>query len=196
MALNGCPAKLSVTAITIGATAMIAGLPPAHARPPLPLAPPQVCSFTKDTFGFTRSDNSSAGLNAQVGGTNLGPRGVLFLGPPSTSEFDRSNGNVSGAISDFHMDFTVNYDDGPLSGKSDTYHGEITDQGAVTGWVLNSNPQINWNANPGSVKCTSDTVVPGAPVVPPQVPGALVVPPQVGSPGNAPVVPPVGGRGN
>jgi hypothetical protein len=158
----GSSTKLCAAAMAVGALGLLTSAPSSHARPPAPLAPPALCSFTKATLGISRSDGETLGVNAQLNGTTLGPRGTLFVSPPSNTEFDKSNGNVNGSIdsNQFAIDFTITYDDGPVFGKSEHYHGFISDTGAVTGFVSDTTPQINWKADPGFAKCNSDTIVP------------------------------------
>jgi hypothetical protein len=118
-------------------------------------APPGACTFARDQFGLSRDDNTVMGVTAAPNGTGLGPVGTWFLEPtPSTSEFDRSHGNVTGGINGRVVEFTIDYTDGPVSGTSAKYHGDIADDGSVSGDSFDyKNPKVSWHTEPGMVNC-------------------------------------------
>lgn len=147
-------ARLFAIATAVGTVGALATAVPAQALPPMPLAPPQPCSFTKDTLVALRSDGQMATPDTQVGGTNMGPKGTLFdsqQGP--FTEFDKTAATVTGNVHDYHVSFTMNY-----PGRSEQYEGETFGDGHVEGWIQYTNPQINWSTPAGTLKCTSETV--------------------------------------
>ena len=59
------------------------------------------------------------------------PTGTLFnsqRGP--FSELDKTSGGVSGGIKDYHIGFVFT-----PTGRSEEYESEVTDTGAVIGWI-------------------------------------------------------------
>ena len=126
----------------------------AGATPALPAAPPSnICSFTGDRLIAHRSDGKATVVGAN--GSTISGMGNVYLTLDNPTGLDTTYGSASGAIKSYHISFTVtpNY----AGAKGETYEGEITNEGGVTGWIQYSKPQLSWKSDNGSVKCTSST---------------------------------------
>ena len=145
--------KVLCTVAALGAGGCLAVSGPAGAAPPLPLAPPSaVCSFTQSTLVVNRKDGQMVTPDTQAGGTAIGPRGTLFNSQQGPfSELDKTFGGVSGSMKDYHISFVFT-----PPGRSEQYEGEVTDTGAVSGWIQGGGSG-SWTSPPGSVRCTTST---------------------------------------
>lgn len=89
--------------------------------------------------------------------------GGVALGPAATfdSGGHRMMGNVTrGAITGSKVDFTVDYEGGPSVRPSEVYHGDIFDDGSVSGDAYDYvNPRVHWTAVRGAVACTNSPAV-------------------------------------
>jgi hypothetical protein len=147
------PSRMGVLvgAAALMASGVLAGQ--AHARPALPEAPPSnICTFTSDRLIAHRSDGKHTVVGAN--GSTISGMGNVYLTLDNPTGLDTEFGSATGAIKSYHISFTVTPNYG---GKGETYEGEIDYKGGVTGWIQYTKPQINWNSDAGSVKCTSGT---------------------------------------
>jgi hypothetical protein len=142
---------LTGSAVAICAIGFLTVPGPAQAHPPLPLAPPSVCSVAGDIFRVFRSDGQL--LTVDANGATFGPKANLYITADNPTELDTNHGTATGNVHNFGMDFTFSG-----GGAATSYHGEVVTDGSVDGWVVGSKPQINWTAKPGSVICTAETV--------------------------------------
>ena len=146
----------TIRARTLGtAAALVAagllGAPTGSAQPPLPLAPAQGCTFPTDGFTVNRAGGSQIVVASQSGGTALGPTAIYDSGG------HRVVGDVTrGAINGSKIDFTVDYEGGPSVRPSEVYHGDIFDDGSVSGDAFDfSHPKVHWTAVRAAIACTN-----------------------------------------
>jgi hypothetical protein len=142
--------KLCAAAAAVTALGMLTA-PNVYAQPPLPLAPAQGCTFPSDGFTVDRADGSMLVVGSQAGGVELGPRATYDSGD------HRIIGNVTrGAINGSKVDFTIDYDGGPAVRHSEVYHGDIFEDGSVSGDAFDYfNPKVHWTSVRGAIACTN-----------------------------------------
>jgi|GEM_PF-2697801 len=151
--ISGSRSRFLVGAAALAVSSVLVVPAPAQAHPVAPLAPPSnICTFTKDRLVVNRSDGKFTVVGAN--GSTISGMGNVYLTLDNPTGLDTDYGSSTGAIKSYHISFTVTPKGG---GAAETYEGEVTTEGGVTGWIQYTKPQINWNSDNGSVKCTSDT---------------------------------------
>lgn len=142
--------KLCAAAAAVTALGMLTS-PNVYAQPPLPLAPAQGCTFPGDSFTVNRADGALLVVGSQAGGVELGPRATYDSGD------HRIIGNVTrGAINGSKVDFTIDYDGGPAVRPSEVYHGDIFEDGSVSGDAYDyTNPKVHWTSVRAAIACTN-----------------------------------------
>jgi hypothetical protein len=142
--------KFCAAAAALGALGMLAA-PTGHALPPFPQTPGTGCTFPSDGFVVNRDDGTMLVVSSQSGGVALGPRGTL------DASGDRIQGNISrGAINGNKISFFIDYDGGPNVRKSESYTGDIFEDGSVSGDAYNYvDMKVHWTSPRGAVSCTN-----------------------------------------
>lgn len=161
-----------VTPTLIGAAVALANVGPATAATPahiqpvaaashtlshgaaisLAAPPSNVCTFTSNRLVAHRKDGKQTVVVTD--GSTVSGFGNVYLTLDHPTALDTTYGSATGAIKNYHISFTVtpNY----VGATSERYEGEITIKGGVSGWMQGNGP--SWTADPGSVKCSSDSV--------------------------------------
>jgi hypothetical protein len=152
--IDGGRSGVLAAAVALAASSVLMVPTPASASPALPTAPASnICSFTSDRLIAHRSDGKHTVVGAN--GSTISGMGNVYLTLDNPTGLDTDFGSATGAIKSYHISFTVtpNY----AGAKGETYEGEITSKGGVTGWIQYAKPAVSWKSDDGSVKCTSGT---------------------------------------
>jgi hypothetical protein len=114
-------------------------------------SPGQNCTFPSYGFTVNKADGALLVVGSQAGGVELGPRATYDSGG------HRVIGNVErGAISGSKVDFTIVYDGGAVVRLPEVYHGDIFEDGSVSGDAYDyTNPKVHWTSVRGAITCTN-----------------------------------------
>ena len=144
---NVTRSSIAITAAAVTAAGVIATPIPAAAKPMLPLAP--VCEAFKlgDVGGGlleVHQDNGTV-MQVPVTGSQVGPGRAMHAIPGRTAG---TFGNAYGGLNGRDINFTVNWDQGPGAGSTNTYTGRIADDGISTGITKNNTgAQNSWRSS-------------------------------------------------
>ena len=137
--------RLWAAAAAVGALGLLTAAPSAYALPG------QNCTFPSDGFTVNRDDGAMLVVGSQSGGVALGPTGIF------DADGNRIVGNIKrGAINGSKVDFTVDYEGGPDVRPSEVYHGDIFEDGSVSGDAFDYiHTKVHWTAVRGAIACTN-----------------------------------------
>jgi hypothetical protein len=153
----------AATALTAGGLLTVAA--PAQARPMIPLAPACANYLWPGGDFSVKAGNGTTTTMAVSQDRVVGRPVVLADGAPVA---DASYGNPSGGIiGGTSIDFTINWDQGPVAGYSSHFTGKINDEGLASGTLTFGNRQDNWSSSQ-KFSC----ITPSAPPAPAPAPAA------------------------
>jgi hypothetical protein len=153
----------AATALTAGGLLTVAA--PAQARPMIPLAP-ACANYLWPGGDFSVKAGNGTTTHMSVSQDRVVGRPVVLAdGAPVA---DASYGNPSGGIvGGTSIDFTINWDQGPVAGYASHLTGKINDEGLASGVLTFGNRQDNWSSSQ-KFSC----ITPSAPPAPAPAPVA------------------------
>jgi hypothetical protein len=156
---------LFAAAMALIAVGFLTVAAPAQARPMIPLAPACATYLWPGGDFSVKAGNGTTTTMSVSQDRVVGRPVVLADGAPVA---DASYGNPSGGIiGGTSIDFTINWDQGPVAGYASHFTGKINDEGLASGILTFGNRQDNWSSSQ-KFSC----ITPSAPPAPAPAPVA------------------------
>jgi hypothetical protein len=155
---------LIAAASAISAMGLFVAQVPAQAAPMLPLAP--ACNDYAFPNLLQVSQDNGITVQIPTSGKTVGPGRAMYAIVGKTSG---TFGNAYGGINGRKIDFTVSWDEGPGAGFTNTYSGQVGNDGFASGTTRNNqNTSNGWRSSEKFTCADAPAPAPAQPAPPAQ----------------------------